>query len=174
MFVLPCKKKSSNIGRIADLFFKNTKARMAQVCIEIQKLEWHRSAREETVFPDRVLTPHLGSLRSQDIQYNGSELSCFDRPQLHEYAHRACCQCRRDSVQTCGKFSREVPLGGLEVHRSWSSKNWSWFIHLTARWLCWVFWLKLILLNYSPPSPVGLGVSSLLRIKKEISISLKF
>ncbi|XP_011855320.1 PREDICTED: tumor necrosis factor receptor superfamily member 19 isoform X2 [Mandrillus leucophaeus] len=42
------------------------------------------------------------SLRSQDIQYNGSELSCFDRPQLHQCAHRACCQCRRDSAQTCG------------------------------------------------------------------------
>ncbi|XP_030778097.1 tumor necrosis factor receptor superfamily member 19 isoform X1 [Rhinopithecus roxellana] len=42
------------------------------------------------------------SLRSQDSQYNGSELSCFDRPQLHQYAHRACCQCRRDSVQPCG------------------------------------------------------------------------
>uniref|UniRef100_A0A8C5Y3H9 Tumor necrosis factor receptor superfamily member 19 n=1 Tax=Microcebus murinus TaxID=30608 RepID=A0A8C5Y3H9_MICMU len=42
------------------------------------------------------------SLRSQDIQYNGSELSCFDRPQLNEYAHRACCQCRHDAAQTCG------------------------------------------------------------------------
>ncbi|XP_005585538.3 tumor necrosis factor receptor superfamily member 19 isoform X1 [Macaca fascicularis] len=42
------------------------------------------------------------SLRSQDIQYNGSELSCFDRPQLHQYAHRACCQCRGGSAQTCG------------------------------------------------------------------------
>ncbi|XP_008058213.1 tumor necrosis factor receptor superfamily member 19 [Carlito syrichta] len=42
------------------------------------------------------------SLRSQDIQYNGSELSCFDRPRLHEYVPRACCQCRRDSAQACG------------------------------------------------------------------------
>ncbi|KAM5279066.1 tumor necrosis factor receptor superfamily member 19 isoform 1-T2 [Hipposideros larvatus] len=42
------------------------------------------------------------SLRAQDIQYNGSELSCFDRPQLSDSAPRACCQCHRDSAQTCG------------------------------------------------------------------------
>nr|XP_045010483.1 tumor necrosis factor receptor superfamily member 19 [Jaculus jaculus]XP_045010484.1 tumor necrosis factor receptor superfamily member 19 [Jaculus jaculus]XP_045010485.1 tumor necrosis factor receptor superfamily member 19 [Jaculus jaculus]XP_045010486.1 tumor necrosis factor receptor superfamily member 19 [Jaculus jaculus] len=42
------------------------------------------------------------SLRSQDIQYNGSELSCFDRPQLSHCAHRTCCQCHRDSAQTYG------------------------------------------------------------------------
>lgn len=42
------------------------------------------------------------SLRAQDIQYNGSELSCFDRPRLNESAPRACCQCHRDSAQTCG------------------------------------------------------------------------
>lgn len=33
------------------------------------------------------------SLRSQDVQYNGSELSCFDRSRLGPCAHRACCQC---------------------------------------------------------------------------------
>ncbi|XP_006159586.1 tumor necrosis factor receptor superfamily member 19 isoform X1 [Tupaia chinensis] len=42
------------------------------------------------------------SLRSQDIQYSGSELSCFDRPRLNDCAHRACCQCHRESAQTCG------------------------------------------------------------------------
>ncbi|XP_039111460.1 tumor necrosis factor receptor superfamily member 19 [Hyaena hyaena] len=42
------------------------------------------------------------SLRAQDIQYNGSELSCFDRPQLSGSAPRACCPCHRDSAQTCG------------------------------------------------------------------------
>ncbi|XP_042786832.1 tumor necrosis factor receptor superfamily member 19 isoform X4 [Panthera leo] len=42
------------------------------------------------------------SLRAQDIQYNGSELSCFDRPQLSGSAPRPCCKCHRDSAQTCG------------------------------------------------------------------------
>ncbi|OWK00790.1 TNFRSF19 [Cervus elaphus hippelaphus] len=42
-----------------------------------------------------------GSLRAQDLQYNGSELSCFDRPRLSSPAPRACCQCLRDSAQTC-------------------------------------------------------------------------
>ncbi|NXX23831.1 TNR19 factor, partial [Podargus strigoides] len=42
------------------------------------------------------------SLRSQDIHYNGSELSCFDRPRLNEYDHRTCCQCQRSTSQTCG------------------------------------------------------------------------
>ncbi|XP_059576431.1 tumor necrosis factor receptor superfamily member 19 isoform X2 [Alligator mississippiensis] len=42
------------------------------------------------------------SMRSQDIHYNGSELSCFDRPRLNEYDHRTCCQCQRDPSQTCG------------------------------------------------------------------------
>ncbi|XP_061230621.1 tumor necrosis factor receptor superfamily member 19 isoform X2 [Neopsephotus bourkii] len=42
------------------------------------------------------------SLRSQDIHYNGSELSCFDRPRLNEYDHRMCCQCQRSTSQTCG------------------------------------------------------------------------
>ncbi|XP_042541432.1 tumor necrosis factor receptor superfamily member 19 [Dipodomys spectabilis] len=42
------------------------------------------------------------SLRSQDIQYNGSELSCFDRPQLSNYGHRACCKCHQNSAQTYG------------------------------------------------------------------------
>nr|XP_056714533.1 tumor necrosis factor receptor superfamily member 19 [Euleptes europaea] len=36
------------------------------------------------------------SVRSQDIHYEGSELSCFDRPHLNVYPHRACCQCQRD------------------------------------------------------------------------------
>ncbi|NXH11256.1 TNR19 factor, partial [Bucco capensis] len=42
------------------------------------------------------------SLRSQDIRYNGSELSCFDRPQLNKYDPRTCCQCQRSTSQTCG------------------------------------------------------------------------
>ncbi|XP_008258126.2 tumor necrosis factor receptor superfamily member 19 [Oryctolagus cuniculus] len=42
------------------------------------------------------------SLRSQDVQYNGSELSCFDRPRLSPCAHRACCQCHRGSAQPYG------------------------------------------------------------------------
>ncbi|NXL90174.1 TNR19 factor, partial [Alectura lathami] len=42
------------------------------------------------------------SLRSQDIHYNGSELSCFDRPRLNEYERRPCCQCQRSTSQTCG------------------------------------------------------------------------
>uniref|UniRef100_A0A8C3X8X0 TNF receptor superfamily member 19 n=1 Tax=Catagonus wagneri TaxID=51154 RepID=A0A8C3X8X0_9CETA len=37
------------------------------------------------------------SLRAQDLQYTGSELSCFDRPRLG-----ACAQCHRDSAQTRG------------------------------------------------------------------------
>lgn len=41
------------------------------------------------------------SLRAQDIQYNGSELSCFDRRRLNESVPRACCRCHRDSAQTC-------------------------------------------------------------------------
>ncbi|XP_062830707.1 tumor necrosis factor receptor superfamily member 19 [Anolis carolinensis] len=42
------------------------------------------------------------SMRSQDVHYEGSELSCFDRPQLNMYAHRTCCQCQRDPSQMCG------------------------------------------------------------------------
>nr|BAC34152.1 unnamed protein product [Mus musculus] len=42
------------------------------------------------------------SLRSQDIQYNGSELSCFDQPRLRHCAHRACCQYHRDSAPMYG------------------------------------------------------------------------
>ncbi|OXB81375.1 UNVERIFIED_CONTAM: hypothetical protein H355_001592 [Colinus virginianus] len=41
------------------------------------------------------------SLRSQDVHYNGSELSCFDRPRLNEYDRRTCCQCQRSTSQTC-------------------------------------------------------------------------
>ncbi|XP_038618006.1 tumor necrosis factor receptor superfamily member 19 [Tachyglossus aculeatus] len=41
------------------------------------------------------------SARFQDVQYNGSELSCFDRPALGEFAHGACRQCQRAPVQTC-------------------------------------------------------------------------
>ncbi|KAJ8785669.1 hypothetical protein J1605_007266 [Eschrichtius robustus] len=51
------------------------------------------------------------SLRAQDLQYNGSELSCLDRPRLSTAAPHACCQCHRDSAQTCGKFSAWGPLG---------------------------------------------------------------
>ncbi|XP_066872434.1 tumor necrosis factor receptor superfamily member 19 isoform X2 [Kogia breviceps] len=51
--------------------------------------------------PPPPYKPHW-SLRAQDLQYNGSELSCFDRPRLSAPAARACCQCRRDSAQTCG------------------------------------------------------------------------
>nr|XP_036857797.1 tumor necrosis factor receptor superfamily member 19 isoform X1 [Manis javanica] len=42
------------------------------------------------------------SLRGPDIRYNGSELSCLDRPRLREPASRACCQCHQDSAQPCG------------------------------------------------------------------------
>lgn len=42
------------------------------------------------------------SARSQDIHYEGSELSCFDRPQLNVYTHRTCCQCQQDPTQMCG------------------------------------------------------------------------
>ncbi|XP_053772696.1 tumor necrosis factor receptor superfamily member 19 [Desmodus rotundus] len=42
------------------------------------------------------------SLRAQDTRYSGSELSCFDRPQLHKPAPRARCQCHRDLAPTCG------------------------------------------------------------------------
>ncbi|XP_059576440.1 tumor necrosis factor receptor superfamily member 19 isoform X3 [Alligator mississippiensis] len=51
--------------------------------------------------PPPPYEPHW-SMRSQDIHYNGSELSCFDRPRLNEYDHRTCCQCQRDPSQTCG------------------------------------------------------------------------
>ncbi|KAH0625109.1 hypothetical protein JD844_033230 [Phrynosoma platyrhinos] len=42
------------------------------------------------------------SMRSQDVHYEGSELSCFERPQLNMYAHRTCCQCQQDPSQMCG------------------------------------------------------------------------
>ncbi|KAG8520260.1 Tumor necrosis factor receptor superfamily member 19 [Galemys pyrenaicus] len=42
------------------------------------------------------------SLRAHDIQYNGSELSCFDRSGLNESTPRPCCQYHRDSAQSCG------------------------------------------------------------------------
>ncbi|EPY87074.1 hypothetical protein CB1_000273015 [Camelus ferus] len=42
------------------------------------------------------------SLRTQDPRYQGSELSCFDRPRLSTSAPRVCCQCHRDSPATCG------------------------------------------------------------------------
>ncbi|KAB0373029.1 hypothetical protein FD755_015782, partial [Muntiacus reevesi] len=51
--------------------------------------------------PPPPYEPHW-SLRAQDVQYSGSELSCFDRPRLSSPAPRACCQCLRDSAQTCG------------------------------------------------------------------------
>ncbi|XP_057563417.1 tumor necrosis factor receptor superfamily member 19 isoform X2 [Hippopotamus amphibius kiboko] len=68
------------------------------------------------------------SLRAQDLQCSGSELSCFDRPRLSAPARHACCQCLRDSAQTCGPvhlipsrccdgacgISRETP--GCRVH----------------------------------------------------------
>ncbi|XP_029458404.1 tumor necrosis factor receptor superfamily member 19 [Rhinatrema bivittatum] len=46
------------------------------------------------------------STRSQDVQFNGSELSCFDRPWINECAPRTCCQCQQNPTQTCGP----VPL----------------------------------------------------------------
>ncbi|KAM4797148.1 tumor necrosis factor receptor superfamily member 19 [Rhinophrynus dorsalis] len=42
------------------------------------------------------------SNRSQDVQYSGSELSCFDRPRVTEHSHRSCCRCQHDPAQTCG------------------------------------------------------------------------
>ncbi|KAM4702217.1 tumor necrosis factor receptor superfamily member 19 [Discoglossus pictus] len=42
------------------------------------------------------------SNRSQDLQYAGSELSCFDRPQITEHIHRTCCRCQQDPTQACG------------------------------------------------------------------------
>ncbi|KAB1267413.1 Tumor necrosis factor receptor superfamily member 19, partial [Camelus dromedarius] len=48
------------------------------------------------------LLPPAGSLRTQDPRYQGSELSCFDRPRLSTSAPRVCCQCHRDSPATCG------------------------------------------------------------------------
>ncbi|XP_007940722.1 tumor necrosis factor receptor superfamily member 19 [Orycteropus afer afer] len=55
------------------------------------------------------------SLRSQDIQYNGSELSCFDPPGVHESAHRTCCQCHRDA-QACGPVHLVPSLCRDEAH----------------------------------------------------------
>ncbi|XP_075418938.1 tumor necrosis factor receptor superfamily member 19 [Tenrec ecaudatus] len=55
------------------------------------------------------------SLRSQDVQYNGSELSCFDRPGLHETPPRACCQCHRDATQACGPVHLFPSLGREEA-----------------------------------------------------------
>ncbi|XP_066092821.1 tumor necrosis factor receptor superfamily member 19 [Saccopteryx bilineata] len=40
------------------------------------------------------------SLRAQDTQYSGSEMSCFDRPR--DKSPRACCQCHQDLAQICG------------------------------------------------------------------------
>ncbi|XP_036773309.2 tumor necrosis factor receptor superfamily member 19 isoform X3 [Manis pentadactyla] len=51
--------------------------------------------------PPPPYEPHW-SLRGPDIRYNGSELSCLDRPRLGEPASRACCQCHQDSAQPCG------------------------------------------------------------------------
>ncbi|KAM9319385.1 tumor necrosis factor receptor superfamily member 19 [Gastrophryne carolinensis] len=45
--------------------------------------------------------PHWSG-RSQEVQYMGSELSCFDRPQFIEHTHRACCHCQQEPVQACG------------------------------------------------------------------------
>uniref|UniRef100_A0A8C5LVA6 TNF receptor superfamily member 19 n=1 Tax=Leptobrachium leishanense TaxID=445787 RepID=A0A8C5LVA6_9ANUR len=42
------------------------------------------------------------SNRSQELQYTGSELLCFDRSQFTEPTHRACCRCQQESTQTCG------------------------------------------------------------------------
>lgn len=42
------------------------------------------------------------SLRAQDMQYNGSELSCFDSPQISRSTYRVCCQCHQDSSPACG------------------------------------------------------------------------
>ncbi|MEE6472664.1 hypothetical protein FKM82_009684 [Ascaphus truei] len=42
------------------------------------------------------------SNRSQDLQYTGSELSCFDRQRITEHTPRACCQCQQDPTQACG------------------------------------------------------------------------
>ncbi|XP_055988790.1 tumor necrosis factor receptor superfamily member 19 [Sorex fumeus] len=50
------------------------------------------------------------SLRSQDMQYNGSELSCFESPQLSGSPSRACCQCHRDTARTCGPVHLIPPL----------------------------------------------------------------
>ncbi|XP_037656117.1 tumor necrosis factor receptor superfamily member 19 isoform X2 [Choloepus didactylus] len=55
------------------------------------------------------------SVRSQDIRYNSSELSCFDRPRLNEYGPRTCCQCRWDSAQTCGPVHLIPSLGQEEA-----------------------------------------------------------
>lgn len=67
---------------------------------------------EETVPTDGLLAPPAGSLRGPDIRYNGSELSCLDRPRLREPASRACCQCPQDSAQPCGKPAGRGPPGG--------------------------------------------------------------
>ncbi|XP_053312396.1 tumor necrosis factor receptor superfamily member 19 [Spea bombifrons] len=42
------------------------------------------------------------SNRSQELQYTGSELSCFDGAQFNEHRHRMCCRCKQDQSQTCG------------------------------------------------------------------------
>ncbi|XP_063285806.1 tumor necrosis factor receptor superfamily member 19 [Pelobates fuscus] len=42
------------------------------------------------------------SSRSQELQYTGSELLCFDRTHFTEPTHRACCRCQQESTQACG------------------------------------------------------------------------
>lgn len=42
------------------------------------------------------------SSRSQEVQYTGSELLCFDRPQVTEHPHRAYCRCQQEPPQACG------------------------------------------------------------------------
>ncbi|XP_075054941.1 tumor necrosis factor receptor superfamily member 19 [Mixophyes fleayi] len=42
------------------------------------------------------------SSRSQEVQYTGSELLCFDRPQVTDHTHRTCCRCQQEPAQACG------------------------------------------------------------------------
>ncbi|XP_053564481.1 tumor necrosis factor receptor superfamily member 19 isoform X2 [Bombina bombina] len=44
----------------------------------------------------------IWSTRPQDLQYAGSELSCFGKPQMTEQRHRTCCRCQQDPTQACG------------------------------------------------------------------------
>ncbi|KAE8627453.1 hypothetical protein XENTR_v10007006 [Xenopus tropicalis] len=42
------------------------------------------------------------SKRSQEVQYTGSELSCFDRPRVTEHAMNTCCHCQQGPSQVRG------------------------------------------------------------------------
>ncbi|XP_049580630.1 tumor necrosis factor receptor superfamily member 19 isoform X1 [Syngnathus scovelli] len=46
--------------------------------------------------------PSAASLRSEDCQYGGAEMSCLDACWLQDFPQGTCCQCHLDPGHTCG------------------------------------------------------------------------